>query len=480
MSNFDLTPLLYPELFSETERAHAQAQLEQDPQAQVQLDSLLRVRAVLDEEAQRYSTALAQHFVLTEEQRILVMEEARKVAFEHTHQASSSWSAQIRNLFFSPHLAWLGVLSLALVSIWHFQNQEISDLAIQPIKIKLSTSQGEVQNKSSSKKLQPTQELDQELSMDLIAADTVDLVEQPDVQILSRNVNKKVIPIKPTAASTAEFKRNIRSDKGKKERKKSRKPKDPAQSMPSSKVKLKPIRARKSSPSKRTKSFSKTAVKRKASMAEVPLSTPPSNTQATPPSSPLPSLFIPSASSVKAKHDRTTREEVSSTEAMDSTDAIDSTSMKIDGSIMGSMDQSAPTAQDEPSPFQPESNENRVEQTSENRIPSAFTVPWQDALSAYQKGRKNQAIRLLESWLNTHMSHARALEAAQLGTRWSTELGDQQSRRRFIAYDRALQNASSPAGKSSARSKRRSSDDEIQMIEPKTDDSSDNNNLLGY
>ena len=44
-------------------------------------------------------------------------------------------TGRLAQLFFSPQLAWLGVLSLALVSLWRLQDQPFEELSLQPVKV---------------------------------------------------------------------------------------------------------------------------------------------------------------------------------------------------------------------------------------------------------------------------------------------------------------------------------------------------------
>jgi hypothetical protein len=443
---------------------------------------LLLVRATLEELGSQRASHFAERNPLSDSQREAILHEARLASQERATQASTlERSSSLWSLLFSPQLAWVGVLSLALISLWKLQGSEMNELALAPVHVEPLSAPSATKQDAQPARRSRTQ-------ASAPSADTLALVaESPSLEQLEPSpipaessmiaeegldeivdvapvptlkVSPPSKPIKSSGARRQRAKSNTGRSAPALNRPTVRKRKAKSRGKPRakgakrrSKKKMTPLRSRRSQRSTRR---DEGRVKREGTQAEsqvqaddsrdlelndsrstkgasvadsVPLSAPP------PPTEPAPephsereaNQVTPSSSAPKRRY----------------------APAPPQGEERSALDKSFPDSA----------------QGATAQKPNA-TSPWADALSARAKGQAQVALKLLERWLTQHMSHVRAREAAKLGARWATELNDQRAQRRFIAYDRALSGGSSPS-KSSARPKRvRANDSLMEAPEP--------------
>ena len=496
MSDLDLSPILYPELFTEQEHAQALAQLKQDPEAQAELERLLLVRATLEELGAQRAARFAEHNPLSDTQREAILNEARLASRERSTQASTlEPSSSLWSLLFSPQLAWVGVLSLALISLWKLQDPEMNDLALAPVHVEPLSAPSATKQDTQPEQRSLTQTSAPSADMPALVAEAPALEhldpsrisaessmisedgldEVADVSpVPSLKLSPPPKPIKPRGARRQRSKSNTASSA-------------PALNRPT-------VRTRKAKP--RAKPPAKGAKRRPKKKA-------------------TPLRSSRSQRSTRRDEGRVKREGTQVQSQVQTDDSLDlelsaSPSTRV-ASAVESVALSAPPPPPEPAP-EPSSKRETNQVTPSSNAPkrryapappqeeerSALdksfpdsaqgataqkpntASPWADALSARAKGQAQEALRLLERWLTQHMSHPRASEAAKLGARWATELNDQRAQRRFIAYDRALSGGSSPS-KSSARPKRvRANDSLMEAPEPSPVPSADPPSSLGF
>jgi len=486
MSDLDLSPILYPELFTEQEQAQAQASLSQDPEAQAELERLLLVRATLEGLGSQRASHFAERNPLSDAQREAILHEARLASQERATQASTlERSSSLWSLLFSPQLAWVGVLSLALISLWKLQGSEMNELALAPVHVEPLSAPS-----ATKQDAQPARRSRAQTSAP--SADTPALVaESPSLEQLEPS------PIPAESSMIAEEGLDEIADVAPVPTLKVSPPPKPIKSSGARRQRAK------SNIGKSAPALNRPTVrKRKAKPRAKPRAKPPAKgakRRSKKKMTPLRSRR--SQRSTRRDEGRVKREGTQAESQVQADDSLDlelSDSRSTKGaSVADSMALSAPPPPTEPAP-EPHSEREANQVTPSSSAPkrryapappqgeerSALdksfpdsaqgataqkpnaTSPWADALSAHAKGQAQEALKLLERWLTQHMSHVRAREAAKLGTRWATELNDQRAQRRFIAYDRALSGGSSPS-KSSARPKRvRANDSLMEAPEP--------------
>lgn len=448
MSELDLSPLLYPELFTDQERALTQERLEQSPEALEELARLLRAREHLEELGQRHAAELAASAPLSEAQRRVIFEEARRAARERATQGPAR--SPLYTFFVSPQLAWLGALSLAVISLWQFQQQEMSELKLAPVQVEPLPTAGPVAQVTQgrgphSPQAPPATPPAQSSAEHLGSADT----DEP-------KYNRKT-----TLSPLTE---ELEEDQARSSKLFEAEPSSPAR------VQRAKLRSRRSRAAK--KSTSRARLKTKGAKTSKRAQRPRSKvrTQQAPSTTQVDGVKLDFSDGIDKSRGGAAHGPASqSTSAEEESSEVPIELSKAPAPSESSVAFAPPP----PPPLPPPSATSRVA----NSFPDAektevreealaqAPVPWEAARSARAKGQAREALSLLERWLNANMSHPRAREAAELGARWSSELKDQQSRRRFIAYDRALRGGSSPS-KSSAKPKRRRANDPLSDTLP--------------
>jgi hypothetical protein len=368
---------------------------------------------------------LSEGVSLSAQQRHALLREAQR-AHAHTQRSSRApLSEQLRAFFFSPQLAWVGVLGLMTVSVWRYQeslelNERASltpevlshpDLATpltpQPTSgaaiAELDVSQSK---EAQSEELEAQEPQTEGAPNKAITTPLTTLSTSPAPQR-----EKLDLPSEPQA----------QADEARQTRKRARKIARPRRSArgravpsPTFTRSQRPKRSRpKQSPPKRSK-----RLKDKSPTSSVWRS----KTQPQP--TPKPAQ--------KAS---------------------------ADGELTQALQFAPPPPPSKtyaPPPPPPASASASSSRSTEDLIASVSSVPWAEADAHAQAGRTGEAISSLETWLTAHMSHPRAREAARLGQRWAKAHKDRPAERRFTAYLRSLERQGGAGGsKQSSPRKRR-------------------------
>jgi len=437
MSELDLSPLLYPELYSEEERAAAEALLSERPEAQASLEQLRSLQSTLNDAAGAYAEREGSRRSRTSAQRSELLEVARQVAAER-RSAQSSAQAPLSAWLLSPQLAWLGVISLALVSLWQlrepdFNELKLSRVQVEPLSDDMSTTpapqverrreakgdaQGESQEEAQEADKEETQAKERaqrELNLKTVS-DQISAAKQP-------------APVEAALAEAAPSGSSRLKDKARKPRKTRRRP--TKRSRPrKAKKKPRPI------PPKRSRGgLGRSSALSGASKSASPRA---QAARAQAPRAPIPS------SEPASQGGRVYRQ--------------DSAAQGF-----GGLSPTEAPVTEEPNDLALEA-ESLEDRAAESEPPgrAAPSAPWAEALRLDQGGQRREALKLLERWLTRNMSHPRALEASRLGARWAESLSDQVAKRRFIVYDRALRGGASKSSPS-ARPKRKRAFDSVEL-----------------
>ena len=421
----DLTPLLYPELYEEGEVEEARAALARSPKAQRELERLTQGVERARQASERNAARLSEGVSLSAQQRHALLREAQS-AHAHTQRSSRApLSEQLRALFFSPQLAWVGVLGLMTVSVWRYQeslelNERASltpevlshpDLATpltpQPPSgaaiAELDVSQAVSQSKEAQSEDLEAQEPQAEGAPDK-AITTLSTSRAPQSE-------KLALPSEPQA----------QADEARQTRKRARKIARPRRSARGRAVPS-PTSTRSQRP-KRPKRSKDKSLKSKVWRSK----TQPKKTKAP---QPTPQPIPEPTQKASAERELTQQAQFAPPPP--------------------------PPKVYAPPPPPPAPTSASSSRSTEDLIASVSSVPWAEADAHDQAGRTGEAISSLETWLTAHMSHPRAREAARLGQRWARAHKDRSAERRFTAYLRSLERQGGAGGsKQSSPRKRR-------------------------